>query len=153
MRKKLLLGLLACYIGIGLIGGVIKAVYDHRLQTEAAAWLQQAQRDAAPAWTEDAAVRWLHDHDFAWAGKGHGVKQGDSGEERYYGAFGFRELAAGDTFSWPAWVEVSFVFDLDHQFLRAEHHLLRYRPFSSWPVEAKVVPDHDCNAVPKERAP
>src|SRR4051794_26060986 len=131
MWKKLLLALVIGYVGFGLVWTVIKAVHDHRLKDEGAAWLQQAEQDAAPAWTEDDAVRWLHDHDFAWAGKGHKRRHGDSGEERYYFAAGYRELAAGDAFFWPAWVEVSFVFDLEHRFLRAEHHLMRYRPLSS----------------------
>ena len=117
------------YVGVSAAVGGIRQFHEYKGEQEAKRWLDQAQQGAKSTWTEDDAVSWLRHHDFELIGVGKGVSQRTGRpDETYLVAGGYRLIEKGGLILKPSCVDVTFIFDMDHRFNRAEARFLSYLP-------------------------
>ena len=119
--KVAIVALVAAFACVGLTLTAIQFFHDRQVEAQAKQWFTQAQEDAKPTWTEDDAIRWLHDHD---------IKPYRSVEANDIG--GYRQIKEGGKLFTPASVHISFVFDRDHKFSRVQYEVQPFVPPDRW---------------------
>ena len=124
---------LIVFIGAGVALSVVEWMQDyivsHQASTDTKEWLHEAQQDAKPTWSMDDAVAWLKSHDFELIMKGErwrsSVRQPN---EHYYSVSGEKKLINSGLLVQPAWVEMTFIFNLNgYKYERVEYAIKRYR--------------------------
>ncbi len=124
-----LIAIVAVYVGVSVILGGIRQFHEYKGKQEVKRWLDQAQQDAKSTWTQDDAVSWLRQHDFELIGKGNRVSQTTGRPvETNLVAGGYRLIEKGGMILKPSCVAVTFIFDMDHRFNRAEARFLPFLP-------------------------
>jgi hypothetical protein len=107
--KVALIALVAIFACVGLTLTAIQFFHDRQVEAQAKQWFTQAQEDARPTWTENDAIRWLHDHD---------IKPHRSVDANEIG--GHRQIEEGGRIFTPVSVHISFLFDPVHKFRRVQ---------------------------------
>jgi hypothetical protein len=125
--KRALITLVVVFGCTGLVLSAIQFCHERRVEGQAKQWFTQAQEDAKPTWNQGDAVRWVHDHGMRpYQGEGSGA----SGH--YYIVDGYRRIEEGGRMFRPASLKMSFLFDLDHKFRRAEYRVEPFVPPDRW---------------------
>jgi hypothetical protein len=125
--KVALIVLVVAFVGVGFALSAIRFLHDRRLETAAKQWVVLAQENAKPTWTEGDAVHWFNDHGILpYRGEG----SGSSGH--YYLVDGYQQIEGRGMVTRPASVQLSFLFDLNHQFQRVEYHVQPFEPPDQW---------------------
>jgi hypothetical protein len=124
---------LVAYIGVLVALSTIKWCQDYTVgkgaTSDAEKWLFNAQREVKPTWIEDDAVTWMKNNDFDLIGKGEGWHRGaGQPEDHYYIVKGEKKLKNAGLLVKPAWMEMTFIFNLNsHQYERVKYIIRRYR--------------------------
>jgi len=129
---KPLIALGIVYLVVSITISSIKTYHEVRVEHEAKRWLEQAQKDIKPSWTEDDAVSWLHENGFDEVLKGEGVHSAvGKPDEHYFAVIGYLLIEKGGVIVSPSSIYLEFFFDIDHKFLRVKS--------KTWPFEPPDV--------------
>jgi hypothetical protein len=127
------------YVGISAAVSISRFVHERRTQQIAEELRNEANRDAQPSWTEVEARSWLQDRGFEhiWGGKGSrwnskGILEATNGPtEHFVIVSGTRNTAEKGLFVKSQWVQLAFIFDLDHHLKRVESQIVDHVPFQN----------------------
>jgi len=117
------------YVGVSATLGGIRQFHEYKAEQEAKRWLDLAQRDAMPTWTEDDAVAWLRQQDFEAIGTGKGVSSSvGRPDEHFFSVMGYRQFEKGGVIVKPSSVYVEFYFDMEHRFKQVKSDTWPFKP-------------------------
>jgi hypothetical protein len=133
-RWRLFLGVSLIAIIVALVAlSIVEWWQDKAVRIEATSdaeeWLSKAQSEVKPTWMEDDAVAWMKRNDFDLTSKGEGWRSSvGQPDEHYYLAKGEKKLKNAGLLVEPAWMEMTFIFNLNnHRYERVEYTIQRYR--------------------------
>ncbi len=128
-RKRLLIWvvvpLLALWVAVNVIVGIVHHIHDRQSRAAAQAWLQEAEQDVAPGATKDDAIRWLHNHGACWVGESHHYWL-DRKEIQQNQVVGLRRISEGGFWADPMSAMLTLNFDADWRLANAELRILEF---------------------------